>query len=106
MGRLKDMIKSGGENIYPAEVEDLMHDHPNIAEAALIPVPDPKWGEVSRAIVVLKPGAGMTEADLIEWLRERMAHYKVPKSMVFVDEFPKRAASKVNTQELIEQYGS
>jgi fatty-acyl-CoA synthase len=105
-GRLKDMIKSGGENIYPAEVEDLMHSHPAIAEAALFPVPDPKWGEVGRAIVVLKPGASLTQADLVDWLREQMAHYKVPKSVVFVDALPKTAANKVDKGQLIEQYGS
>ncbi|MGB5932522.1 MAG: long-chain fatty acid--CoA ligase [Anaerolineae bacterium] len=106
VGRLKDMIKSGGENIYPTEVEDLMHSHPAIVEAVLIPVPDPKWGEVGRAIIVLKPGARLTQADLIDWLREQMAHYKVPKSVVFVDALPKTAANKVDKRQLIEQYGS
>jgi fatty-acyl-CoA synthase len=104
--RLKDMIKSGRENIYPAEVEDLMHSHPDITEAALIPVPDPKWGEVGRAIIVLKPGASLTQADLVDWLREQMAPYKVPKSVVFVDTLPKTAANKVDKHQLIEQYGS
>ena len=104
VGRLKDMIKSGGENIYPAEVEDVMHSHPAIAEAALIPVPDPKWGEVGRAIVVLKPGAKLTQEDLIAWLREQMAHFKVPKSVAFADELPKTAANKVDKRQLIEQY--
>jgi fatty-acyl-CoA synthase len=106
VGRLKDMIKSGGENIYPAEVEDVMHQHPDIAEAALIPVPDPKWGEVGRAIVVLRPGASLIQAELIDWLREQMAHYKVPKSIVFVDAIPKTAANKMDKQALIEQYRS
>ena len=106
VGRLKDMIKSGGENIYPAEVEDVMHSHPAIAEAVLIPVPDPKWGEVGRAIIVLKPGASLTVADLTAWLRERMANYKVPKSVVFVDTLPKTGANKVDKPKLIEQYGS
>jgi fatty-acyl-CoA synthase len=100
------MIKSGGENIYPAEVEDVMHSHPAIAEAALFPVPDPKWGEVGRAIIVLKPGASVTEADLVNWLREQMAHYKVPRSVVFVDTLPKTAANKVDKPQLIEQYGA
>jgi fatty-acyl-CoA synthase len=75
-------------------------------KVGLIPVPDPKWGEVGRAMIVLKPGASMTKADLIEWLRERMAHYKVPKSAVFVDAFPKSAANKVDKQELTEEYAS
>jgi fatty-acyl-CoA synthase len=104
VGRLKEMIKSGGENIYPAEVEDVMHSHPCVAEAALVPVPDPKWGEVGRAIVVLKPDAELTPAALITWLRERMAHFKVPKSAVFVDSLPKTAANKVDKQLLSERY--
>jgi fatty-acyl-CoA synthase len=105
VGRLKDMIKSGGENIYPVEVEDAMHRHPGIAEAALIPVSHPKWGEVGRAIVVLKPGASLGGDELRDWLRERMAHYKVPKSVVFVDTLPKTAANKVDKQELVKDYG-
>ena len=105
VGRLKDMIKSGGENIYPAEVEDVMHSHPAVAEAALIPVPDPKWGEVGRAIIVLKPAASLTAADLIAWLRERMANYKAPRSVVFVDALPKTGANKVDKPKLIEEYG-
>jgi fatty-acyl-CoA synthase len=106
VGRLKDMIKSGGENIYPVEVEDVMHRHPAIAEAALIAIPHPKWGEVGRAIVVLKPGGSLSEADLNEWLRERLAHFKVPKSVVFVEALPKTAANKVDKQQLVEQYAS
>ena len=106
VGRLKDMIKSGGENIYPAEVEDVMHSHPAVAEAALIPVPDPKWGQVGWAIVALKPGGSLSESNLIEWLRERMAHYKTPKSVVFVGTLPKTGANKVDKQLLIEQYGA
>jgi fatty-acyl-CoA synthase len=106
VGRRKDMIKSGGENIYPVEVEDVMHRHPAIAEAALIPVPDPKWGEVGRAIVVLKAGASLGGDGLQGWLRERIAHYKVPKSVVFVDTLPKTAANKVDKQELVKAYGS
>lgn len=106
VGRLKDMIKSGGENIYPVEVEDAMHSHPAIAEAALIPVPDPQWGEVGRAIVVLKPGATLTETDFRNWLRERMAHYKVPKSVLFMDALPKTGANKVDKPKLIEQHGT
>ncbi len=103
-GRLKDMIKSGGENIYPAEVEDVMHNHPAIAEAALIPVLDEKWGEVGRAIIVIKPDASLTESRLIEWMRGQMAHYKVPKSVVFVEVLPKTGANKVDKKLLIEQY--
>jgi len=95
----------GGDSIYPAEVVDLMHSHPDIAEAALIPVPDPKWGKLGQAIVVLKPGASLAEADLTDWLRERRAHDKVPESVAFVHTFPKTAANKVDKQKLIEHYG-
>lgn len=105
VGRLKEMIKSGGENIYPSEIEDMMHSHPCVAEAALIPVPDPKWGEVGRAIVVLKPGSELTPTDLTAWLREQMAGFKAPKSVVFVDSLPKTGANKVDKQLLSEQYG-
>jgi fatty-acyl-CoA synthase len=106
VGRLKDMIKSGGENIYPAEVEDVLHSHPAIAEAALIPVPHPRWGEVGRAVVALKAGASLDEDALIAWLREQMAHFKVPKSVVFVEALPKTGANKVNKPLLIEEYGT
>jgi fatty-acyl-CoA synthase len=105
VGRLKDMIKSGGENIYPSEVEDVIHSHPAISEAALIPVPDPKWGEVGRAIVSLKSGNALQEEEFILWLREQMAHYKVPKSVVIIDELPKTAANKPDKQRLVEDYG-
>ena len=105
VGRLKEMIKSGGENIYPAEVEDVIHSHPDVAEAALIPVPDPRWGEVGRAVVVLKPGAELTATGLTTWLREQMAHFKVPKSIVFVDTLPKTGANKVDKQQLSERCG-
>jgi fatty-acyl-CoA synthase len=105
VGRLKDMIKSGGENVYPAEVEDVIHSHPDVAEAALIPVPDPRWGEVGRAIVVLKAGATLCEAGLIAWLRCQMAHYKVPKSIVFVESLPKTGADKVDKPQLIAEFG-
>jgi fatty-acyl-CoA synthase len=77
-----------------------MHRHPAIAEAALVPVPHPKWGEVGKAIVVLKPGANLGGDELQDWLRDRMAHYKVPKSVVFVDTLPKTAANKVDKQKL------
>ena len=105
VGRLKEMIKSGGENVYPNEVEDVMHSHPSIIEAALIPVSDAKWVEVGRAIVVLKPGEVLSEVEMTTWMRERMASYKIPKSIVFIDELPKTAANKVDKKMLIEQYG-
>ncbi len=105
VGRLKDMFISGGENVYPAEVESVMHGHPTVAEAALIAVPDPKWGEVGRAIVVLRPGATLAEADLRAYCRQRLAGYKAPKSAIFVDELPKTGAGKIDKPKLIELYG-
>src|ERR687883_686091 len=76
--RIKDMIISGGENIYPAEVEQVLYQHPAVAECAVIGVPDGKWGEVGRAIVVLRAGARAEPAELLDFLRGRIANYKIP----------------------------
>jgi len=104
VGRLKDMIISGGENVYPAEVESVMYRHPAIKEAALIGVPDARWGEVGRAIVVVEPGAALTADDLLAFLRERLASFKIPKSVVFVEALPKTGAGKVDKKALAERY--
>jgi fatty-acyl-CoA synthase len=106
VGRLKDMIISGGENVYPAEVESVMYRHPAIKEAALIGVPDAKWGEVGRAVVVTEPGRDLTEAELIDFLRGHLARYKVPKSVKFVESLPKTGAGKIDKKVLVERYGS
>jgi len=98
--RVKDMIVSGGENIYPAEVESAMYGHPAIAEVAVIAVPDAKWGEAVKAIVVLKPGAEPDAASILEFTRTRIAGYKVPKSIDFVAELPRNATGKVLKREL------
>jgi fatty-acyl-CoA synthase len=109
VGRLKDMIISGGENIYPAEVESVLAAHPAVAEAALIGVPDPRWGEVGRAIVVPRPGAApagdVLVEELIAFCRDRLGHYKVPRSVVFVEELPKTGAGKIDKARLVERYG-
>ncbi len=105
VGRSKDMIISGGENIYPAEVESVLHAHPEVAEAALIGVPDSKWGEVGRAIVVLQVGSKLTAPDLINFCQPRLARYKIPKSIVFVEALPKTAAGKIDKKLLSTQYG-
>lgn len=105
VGRLKEMIISGGENIYPAEVESVMHGHPAVAEAALIGVPDAKWGEVGRAVVVVRRGASLTERELLSYLRECLAAYKVPKSVVFVETLPKTGANKVDKKLLQAKFG-
>jgi fatty-acyl-CoA synthase len=106
VGRLKDMIISGGENVYPAEVESAMHAHPAVAEAALVGRPDETWGEVGLAVVVARPGAALAEAELIAFLRERLAKYKVPKSVVFVDELPKTGPGKVDKRALVARFVS
>ncbi len=93
--RKKDMIKSGSENIYSPEVESVISGHPAILEAAVIGVPHPKWDEAVRAFVVLRPGASLTEDELIAWCRERLTHFKCPSSVVFRDELPKGGTGKV-----------
>ena len=93
--RKKDMIISGGENIYPKEVEVVLVTHPNIAEAAVIGVPDEKWGETVKACIALKPGATATEGEIIDWTRERIAKFKCPKSVDFMDILPRNPSGKV-----------
>lgn len=103
--RLKDMIISGGENIYPAEVESALHDHPEIADAAVIGVPDDKWGEVGRAIVVPTPATTPTETELLEFLTGKLARYKLPKSVVFTDELPRNTTGKLLKKHLRDTHG-
>ncbi len=104
--RKKDMIISGGENVYSAEVEDVLHAHPAVAEAAVIGVPDPRWGEAVRAIVVVRAGVATDEATLIAHCREHLARYKVPRSVVFTDALPRNATGKVLKRDLREQFGA
>ena len=93
--RKKDMYISGGENVYPAEVENAIYELPQIAEAAVVGVRDEKWGEVGRAVVVLKKGRELTDEAIITHLQERLAGYKIPKRVVFVKQLPRNAAGKV-----------
>jgi acyl-CoA synthetase (AMP-forming)/AMP-acid ligase II len=102
--RIKDMIISGGENIYPAEVENALAGHPAVVEVAVIGVPSERWGETVKAVVVTRPGAGSTAADLIEHARTRLARYKCPTSVDFVDALPRNAAGKVLKHVLREPY--
>jgi fatty-acyl-CoA synthase len=96
VGRLKDMYISGGENVYPAEVENELAAHPDILEAAVVGVADPKWGEVGCAWVLARPGRSPpSDSELTAFLRERLAPYKVPRYFRGVDEFPRTAAGKV-----------
>ncbi|MCS7211800.1 MAG: AMP-binding protein, partial [Chloroherpetonaceae bacterium] len=99
--RKKNMYISGGENVYPAEVERLLHSHPCVAEAAVIGVPDEKWGEVGKAFVVLKPNASLTEAELLEFCKANLAKYKVPKYVVFLSSLPKNDIGKINRKALL-----
>jgi acyl-CoA synthetase (AMP-forming)/AMP-acid ligase II len=104
-GRATDMIIRGGENIAPEEVEAVLHSHPKIEEAAVIGIPDEEWGEQPRAIVVLKPGDTTTAEEIMEYCRERMASFKRPRSVVFVDELPRNPMGKVLKRVLRDQYG-
>ncbi len=98
--RFKDMIVSGGENVYPAEVENVLHDHPAVGEVAVIGVPDERWGETVKAIVVVKPECSIDAAELIAFARTRLAKYKCPTSVDFVAVLPRNASGKVLKKEL------
>ena len=102
--RIKDMVVSGGENIYPAEVENVLLAMPGVADAAVIGVPDDKWGETVKAIVVPAPGAELEAASIIAFCRERLAHYKCPTSVDFVAVLPRNPSGKVLKRELREPY--
>jgi long-chain acyl-CoA synthetase len=102
--RIKDMILSGGENIYPAELEGVLAGHPAVADVAVIGVPDDQWGEAVKAIVVRKPGADLRETELIEWSRARLAGYKRPRSVDFIDSIPRNPSGKILKRELREPY--
>ena len=98
--RVKDMIITGAENVYPAEVENALFGHPAVADVAVIGVPDSRWGEAVKAIIVLKPGKQATPDDIIAYARERIAGYKLPKSIDFVAALPRNPTGKVLRREL------
>jgi fatty-acyl-CoA synthase len=102
--RKKDIIVSGGENISSLELEKAILAHPAVLEAAVIPVPDEKWGEVPKALVVLKPKATASESELIEFCRSRLSHYKCPRSVEFVDSLPKTGTGKILKKDLRKKY--
>ncbi|MCW2581472.1 MAG: hypothetical protein JWQ53_262 [Klenkia sp.] len=102
--RIKDMVVSGGENVYPAEVENVLYAHPDVLEAAVIGVPSDRWGETVKAVVVRRPGSGVTQPDLIAFVRDRLAHYKCPTSIDFADELPRNASGKVLKKVLREPF--
>ncbi len=103
--RWKDMYISGGENVYPAEVEEVLYKLPGVAEVAVIGVDDDKWGEVGRAVVVLAPEADLSEAEVIDHCRGKIGNYKLPRSVVFTDALPRNATGKVLKQELRSAFG-
>ena len=98
--RKKDMFISGGENVYPAEIEKVLYQHPAVHMCAVVGLPDSKWGEVGKACVVLKPGISAAESELLQFMTERLAKYKVPKSVSFLPELPISAAGKILIREL------
>jgi fatty-acyl-CoA synthase len=95
VGRIKDLVVSGGENVYPAEIEAVLMGHPAVLEAAVVGVPDDRWGEVCAAFVVLRDGHAVREPELREHCHERLARFKVPKTFAFVGELPRSSMGKV-----------
>ena len=92
------MIVTGGKNVYPAEVESVMTGHPAVAEVAVVGVPSASWGESAYAVVVLRPGAEVTEADLVAWTRDRLAHFKCPVGVSFTTSLARTASGKLQKQ--------
>jgi len=102
--RMKDMIISGGENVYPAEVESAIYGHPAVQEVAVIGIPDAKWGEAVKAVVVAKPGMIIEEDEIIAWARERIAAFKAPRSVDMIGELPRNASGKILRKDLRAPY--
>ncbi|MED5529919.1 MAG: AMP-binding protein, partial [Pseudomonadota bacterium] len=98
--RWKDMYISGGENVYPAEVESVVYELEGVIEAAVIGVPDEKWGEVGKLFLVVKPGVALLEQDIFGHCAQKLAKFKVPRYLQFIDELPKNATGKVLKREL------
>jgi fatty-acyl-CoA synthase len=103
--RVKDMVISGGENVYPAEVESVLYDHPGVAEVAVIGVPDDRWGEAVAAIVVAAPDSNVTLDDLREFAGDRLARFKLPTRLHTVEAIPRNASGKVLKRDLRDQFG-
>ena len=103
--RIKDLYISGGENVYPAEVESVLVDHPDVVDAAVVGVPDDRWGEVGLAVVVPRPGATATAEDLVTHCADRLARYKIPTRVQFVDALPRSAVDKVLRRQIRADYG-
>jgi long-chain acyl-CoA synthetase len=107
MGRKqeKDLIKTGGENVYPAEVESVILNHPKIKEVVVIGVPDPKWVESIKAVCVVKEGGMVTEKELIDFVSQKIASYKKPKHVQFVESLTKTASGEIDRAKVKEKYG-
>ena len=102
--RWKDMYISGGENVYPAEIENVLYQLPEVAEAAIIGVPNDRWGEVGLALIALKPGATLDRATVVAHCVERLAKFKVPNDITIVEALPRNATGKVLKRELRTQF--
>jgi acyl-CoA synthetase (AMP-forming)/AMP-acid ligase II len=101
--RKKDMILTGGENVYPREVEEILYEHPAVLDAAVVGTPDPKWGEKVVAVICTRPGNSVTGAEIIDFCRERIASYKKPSHVVFIEALPRNASGKVLKRTLRDQ---
>ena len=102
--RVKDMIISGGENVYPAEIENALMAHEGIADVAVIGIPDDKWGEVGKALVIPVPDGGVTAEEILAFARERLAGFKCPKTVDFVEVIPRNPSGKILKRELRDPY--
>lgn len=104
VGRKKDVIKSGGENIYPREIEEVINNHPGVQEVAVVGVPDEKWGEAVKAVIVCKPAFDLTEEELINYCKKHLASYKKPRSVEFRSNLPKSPLGKILKNEIRDKY--
>jgi fatty-acyl-CoA synthase len=103
-GRLKDIINRGGEKFSARDIEDVLVAHPSVAEAAVVGLPDPVWGENVTAVIVLRPDTTASEAEIIAVARDRLAGYKKPKRVIFLDELPKTVSGKIIKRELRDRF--
>ena len=105
VGRKKNMFISGGENVFPPEIEKILYEMDQIHEVSVIGVPDEKWGEVGKAVISLKPGKHLSKEDVINYLKGKLAHFKVPKYVTFVTEVPKNTVGKIVSAEVEKLHG-